>query len=1070
MAEPLTADGAYNILDPLGIMNETGATRYADLAQSNPNLNEGEIESVGGYRQPSDERVLADQAGSDAFDARIAAAKSPMPTFTGPTAATGDEVPTFTGPGEGPLNMSQADANFFVFQTTFKDTVRGIPQWMGYENEKDAADQKLMNRIFEDPELGGQALGWAMAGYVADPVGWLIPVSKMKHIKTVAQFAKKMPVYGAIGGAISGATGYVDPDGKSLVGMMHGEDKPMTRLEQTGLGTAVGTVLGPAAGLVGKGVAKAYEPIGKLAWKGLQNPAGTGATVGAAIGYNVDPDATAEDKWLNALYGATTGMAAGRAPKFLEAVGTIKPGAVGSTKWFGEKIIPDYDKADAWIHGMNRFRGLKGQYAKDWDDLTQGVLDLPVEARKVIYRMLQNRNMGLDDAEMDYGKLGLTAEARAKIQEYGQAMVNLGVLDDKVFMKNIDDYLTTSYLKHDQMNFYDPTDRLQNANHMFHMRGRVEKMDKKQWEAGQRPKEKEDAGPVGEWEFIDDLGNGQVRVRRQWTKPEKAKWGEIEDAGYALHKTGRMMSHERALGEFFNDISQSPDIVKTAQPGVTVKVPNGKIWGNMAGKHVEPKVWEELKKLREFSKDGSYDKAIAAYKVMNGVWKGGKTILSPPVHVGNILSSGSMFDLAGGAWADIPRAAKNMYKQDKLFQQMQEDGVFGSGVLRELEEGREILKVYANESAGYWPRLGDGPGGLTTAIQWATKMAKMMKKIGWDAPGKLYQLEDSIWRAGLYRTRLDQHLANGIDERTARGMAARAAKEFFVDYDQNPPLLKGLRHTFLPFLSYTYGTMPRLAEITAKNPMKLAKWAGMMYGLNVIGEKTSGHDQDKLDTISNRVEPNGMFGMPWMPNARTALPEFITDIIAPGSKDVQSLNVERDLAGGKLSMSEGGVGQIPGVPDFVQPSGGLAGAVIAPMIGINTGLGTEVESGDKLDTVIRNVLPNWQGMQLGDLKTWATDKVDRADSGKTTPNRDDYTPITARLSNVGIRVEPLNDKKLAKRIVGKYKGQIDVLKRRLRKLNANTGIDEVSKKRQMDAIKADIRKKTAALKRRLNGE
>jgi ABC-type phosphate transport system auxiliary subunit len=109
-------------------------------------------------------------------------------------------------------------------------------------------------------------------------------------------------------------------------------------------------------------------------------------------------------------------------------------------------------------------------------------------------------------------------------------------------------------------------------------------------------------------------------------------------------------------------------------------------------------------------------------------------------------------------------------------------------------------------------------------------------------------------------------------------------------------------------------------------------------------------------------------------------------------------------------------------------------------------------------------------MKLGDLKTWATDKVDRADSGQTTPNRDDYTPITSRLSNAGIRVEPLNEGKLAKRIVGKYKGQIEVLKRRLRKLKANTGVDEVSKQRQMDAIKADIRKKTAALKRRLNGE
>ena len=97
MAEPLTAAGAYNILDPLGVMDNP--TKYADLAQSNPY--QGEIESVGGYRQPSDERILADQAGSDAFEARIADAKAPVPTFTGPESTGGSEVPSFTGPGEG---------------------------------------------------------------------------------------------------------------------------------------------------------------------------------------------------------------------------------------------------------------------------------------------------------------------------------------------------------------------------------------------------------------------------------------------------------------------------------------------------------------------------------------------------------------------------------------------------------------------------------------------------------------------------------------------------------------------------------------------------------------------------------------------------------------------------------------------------------------------------------------------------------------------------------------------------------------------------------------------------------
>ena len=1069
MAEPLTATGAYNILDPLGVMDNP--TKYADLAQSNPYLNEGEIESVGGYRQPSDERILADQAGSDAFDERVNAAREPSSGLGGipvkPSSGLGG-IPV----GDGPIGLSQADAYFFLFQTTFKDTIRGIPQWLGYHNEQDAADQRLMNRIFESPEEYPHALGWAMAGYAADPIGWLLPVSKMKHIKTVAEFAKKMPIYGAIGGAISGATGYVDPEGKSLIGMIQGEDKPMTRLEQTGLGTAVGTAVGPVAGLIGKGIAKAYEPIGKLAWKALQHPSGSTGTVGGIIGYNVDRDATDQDKWFNALVGATTGMAAGRAPKFLDTIGATSKsfGGKGLNKTIGEWVVADYDKADAWIWGMNRFRGLKGEYTKDWDELTQGILELDTPARKVLYRMLQNRNMGLDDGEMDYSKLGISAETRAKIQEYGQAMVNLGVLDDKVFTKNIDDYLTTSYTKHDMMpGFKDPVERLQNANHMFHMRGRIEKMDKKQWEAGQRPKEKKDAGEVGEWEFIEDLGNGKVRVRRQWTRPEKAKWGEIEDAGYAVWKTGRMMAHERALGEFFDDISKSPDIVKAPNPGSTVKVPEGKIWGNMAGKHVEPRVWEDLKKLREFSKGGAFDASFNAYKQVVGTWKGGKTILNPAVHVGNVVSSGSMFDLAGGRWADVPKAAMNMYNQDKMFQQMVEDGVFGSGILRELEEGREILKVYAHESAGYFPRLGNGPGGLQTAIRWSGKVAKLLKKIAWDAPGKLYQLEDSIWRASLYRSRFEDNLAAGMGMREARGRAARDAKEFFVDYDQNPAMLKVLRHTFLPFLSYTYGTMPRLAEIAVKNPAKFAKWAAMAYGLNVIGEKTSGHDQDKLDKLGDTVEPNSIFSGPWLPNARTVLPDFIANRLAPDSKDVQTLNYERMLAGGNVGMSEGKTGQIPGMPDFLQV-GGLVPGAIEIARGIDPGLGRTIEKGDKWDAFVRHLIPNWQGLSVGDTKTWATDKVDRADSGKTTPNKNDYSPLTARLSNHGIRVEGLNQVKINKRIKGKYEGEVRVLKRQLKNILSNHGLDEVSRTRQANAKRAAIRKKIAAFKRRMNGE
>ncbi|MAR83211.1 MAG: hypothetical protein CMF55_00235 [Legionellales bacterium] len=968
-----------------------------------------------------------------------------------------------TGQTQGWETMTAAEAMFFAGQLGFTDSVRGITQWAGYREDEMAKEQELLEQLMNHPEYGGRVTAAYYGGMFADPVGWALPVSRLKHFKTVKDFFTKALPLGAVGGAAAGAATYIPEGTESLVG-----DGEMTRAETSGLGAVLGTAGTPIAVGAGYLAKKAYEPIGEVAWNVLKQPAGASGTVGGLVGYNVSPDATQEDKWRNALIGATLGAGGGATPRLLDKSGVTDD----LTGKLGDLIVPNYRMADDFIYALNKFRGVKGTYAKDWDSLVQGVREMPVAERKVLYRMLQDRKFNLDGDDFDFEKLGIASESRAKIQEYGQALVNLGVLDEKTFLKNIDDYLNTSYMKHEgryEELFDDPMNMLYTSHHMFKMRGKVSdqrQFTKDMWNKGQTP----DGTDRNLWEVIDDGKN--FRVRRQWFKEEKLQMGEIEDAAYALHKTGSMMGNERALGEFFNDLSQSANVVKpNGFPG-GVKVPK-QGWGNLGGKTVDQRTWDNIKKFREYSKPGVKSFLFDKYKTANGIWKGLHTIMAPPVHFANIVSSGHMFDMANGDWADVGRAAKDMYQKSDTYNMMVEDGVFGSGIMKELNEGqREVLKMYSQSANGYLKRIGEGPQGLSSAMDWTTKIAKMVKRVGWDLPGQIYQFEDNIWRAALYRTKLNEYLGNGMDMKKARGMAARNAKEFFVDYDQNPPVLNALRQTALPFFSYTYGTMPRLAEVAAKNPAKYAKWAMIYAGLNSIGENMSDTSRYTQEEINKLQEPNPLFGIPGLPDARVDMPDFVADLVAPGSRaDQQSKNVERWLPGGKFSMTEDGTGQIPWLPSMTQPSFGVAGAVGWPALGINQFQGTDIPYGQRTEAAIRNLLPNWPGVSIGDtFDTYAQQKVERADSGRPTRFGDDYSPTTARLSNAGIRIEPQDAGKLRSRVKWKYESRIKDIEKQIRKAKRETKYGPGERQRVLNALYAKKRKEQDNMRRRLSGE
>lgn len=949
---------------------------------------------------------------------------------------------------------SKAEALFWLSGMGLSDSIRGATQQASKWTDNKTGTEMLKKQQEKIEMLldhyGGPAYAAYYTGMFADPVGWLLPVSRLKHIKTVVDFGKKFLPMAAGSGAVAGGLSYIPEGTQSLVG-----EGDMSRLEMAGLGAVANTALSPVAAGVGKAVKKMYEPVGEAAWKAVSHPTGSGTAIGGLVGYNVEPDATQEDKLRNMALGAAVGGASFTIPKAVDKM--------AGTEWsdaLGKAIIPNFKLADDMIYAMNRFRGRKSVYADEWEEILKGIREMPNADRKVLYRMLQDRSFGIHTDDFDFEKLGVASESRAMIQEYGQALVNLGLLDNRTFLKNIDDYLHTSYVKHDWATPTDPMDNLRASQHMFKMRGKVEAFDKGAWNLGQRPDD------LGEWEVITDAG-GHFRVRRQWTKDEKLQMGEIEDAGYAMMKTGTMMSHERALGELFKELSESPNVVL---PNGPVKVPDNGNWGALAGKKVSQETWDQLKGMREFTGPTAMSQWINRYKAANAVWKGLKTIVSAPVHVANFISSGHMFDMANGDWADVGRAARHMYNKDEMYDQMVEDGIFGSTFVTQLREGKnEVLRIYGNDASGYL-RIGDGPGGLAKSIDWTTRLLRKIKGGTWDNAAKLYQMEDNIWRAGLYQTKLKEGLANGMSEMKARGWAARQAKEFFVDYDQNPPLLNGLRHTFLPFFSYTYGIMPRLAEVAAKNPAKYMKWAGIYAGMNMAGEIMSGEDDYLLKEVKDVVRDNPMMGMPWMPNARVQMPSAVKDWMSPDSEDVQSLNTERWMPGGTFSLSEGGTGQIPFFPEAIQPSGGLAGAVGWPLIGVNQFQGTDIPEGKKLESAVRNVLPNWPGLNIGGIRSWAQQKVERADSGETSRYQDDYSPLGARFSNAGIRVEPLNPSKMRGRIKMKYDQKLKDINREMRRIKRERSYSETEKENRLDEQRKKRRKLLADQRRALGNE
>ena len=282
----------------------------------------------------------------------------------------------------------------------------------------------------------------------------------------------------------------------------------------------------------------------------------------------------------------------------------------------------------------------------------------------------------------------------------------------------------------------------------------------------------------------------------------------------------------------------------------------------------------------------------------------------------------------------------------------------------------------------------------------------------------------------LFRSHKADLVRQGLDEATAASQAAKKAREWFVDYERTSPMLELLREGPLPFISYMYGIVPRLAETAATKPAKLAKWGLIWHGVNAVGEDMSDKSPEEIAqqrAMMSQEKNRGLFGVPRMPSPMIKMPDALTD----RNRDDMYLDIGRMIPGGDVySRGEGGLGQIPYLPQSLQPGFGAAGAVAYPLLGMDAFMGREVPKGEKWDQIVKNFTPNWP---LKGFPSFAGQKLERAYSGKYSPTKDVYDPLSARLSGFGIKTTPVSTRKLRKRAGYSFERDIRNLQTRKRK-------------------------------------
>ena len=739
--------------------------------------------------------------------------------------------------------------------------------------------------------------------------------------------------------------------------------------------------------------------------------------------------------------------------------------------------------------------GLRGKIEIEALRAAQMASQLTLDERKILYNVLEG-DIAYDVAPKAIAKLG--KEARERIDAISQQYIDAGILTAETVQRNIKRYIRRAYAGED----------LAKLGSDLKARGAIEEITPDEW-VKKYSKEKafkiDDAGktvPIEDhkgWELFGNLkdpNTGKLTneratvekikklarnkktknepiatIRWEYTKQERIGMGEIEDGAFAILETGRLMSQTLPQYKFYADIAELP-FVKTKKPTDEVireldlvqmptTIREGTIqpvYGKLSGTYVPREVKENLINMYKASQ-GTSNKGLKAYKFLNQFWKSSKTAWNPTVHVNNIVSNFVLTDLVDGNIFLLPKAIRAFTdaakgKRSKVLELAQTHGVFDVDyVTRELNllDPKKI-----NPNIYKYDESKDVFENSVGIAKFFYKDVILKDKIGLQKLSDWYRSEDATFRLALFMDRLNKGYSP-VD-------AAMDARKSFIDYNISAPGINAMRALPTPFLAYTYRVVPILAETAVVRPWKFAKYAVLGYTLNNLGELVGTGDTETERKLFTKERQGRIFGLPFLPHREIKMP--FAPISQKGMKDPIGsyyLNVTRYVPGGDIFDLSSGT--VPLLPAPLQPSFGIAGDVLLPMLGYDLfgadkikgqGISEFDDFNVRAKAAAQRIMPNFPFVPGG----YSTKRIERARKGES-KFAPDESEFIAFLNSVGIKLSKADIPRLRKiksfefrRRIGGIKDQRSILNKKLR----NGEIDRTEYEEEITKLKDKYRK------------
>ena len=673
--------------------------------------------------------------------------------------------------------------------------------------------------------------------------------------------------------------------------------------------------------------------------------------------------------------------------------------------------------------------GLKGKLELDALRIAQKANQLTTDEKKVLYNILE----GDIKYPVPVKYLNtLAEEARKNIDDVGQMYVQTGLITEETFLRNIKRYLRRSYASGNAVKLgsdlrargvveeISPNEWLARYSREKAFKvddaGKIVPMDDHRgWELFGKIKNKsgEESGKRPTPELVEQMAKDSkkadqknLQVRWEYTKQERLGMGEIEDGAFAILETGRMMSQTLPQYKFYADISDLP-FVRTnptsaeieekklvKMPGTIREGTVQPVYGKLANKHVPEEVYNNLVAMNKASQ--SPKGFFKGYRFLNQIWKSSKTAWNPTVHVNNIVSNLMLTDLVDGNLALLPVAAKAFRlaasgKRSKILEEAENFGVFDVGyVAKELDllDPRKLPETVYK----YDPDKNILENGVNIS-KFFYKDFVLRDKAGFQKLSDWYRSEDAIFRLALFIDRKNKGY------KTAD--AALDARKSFIDYNISAPGINALRNLPTPFLAYTYRVIPILAETAVVRPWKFAKYAVLGYMANNLGELLGDGDADAERAAFTKERQGRVFGLPFLPHRNIKLPT--TD-------QSRYIDITRYVPGG--DVLDLGSGIVPGLPAPLQPSFGIAGDVLFPMVGYDLfredkikGQGVSYFDDLKIraKAVGQRLIPNFPFVP----GAYGTERIERARVGEG-PLKASDSELLALANAVGIKIRPVD--------------------------------------------------------------